>query len=293
MRRIALSKLIEADRRTCASTAIKAATSASAALVRQAVAASGKQPEFAVTLVHQLARQRLVPLIRDTMLAADLMGRRRVMLRVAPVLAKREKIHLAGTVFDETLSLMQKRLALSDAELKKLSDKYADAAFRISDKMTKGLERKLYDQIIESVRNGDLQKDAVASLRGVFEKEGLAPWSNYKLEAVFRTQAQIGYAAGRYSAQQDPAVQDVLWGYEYSAIEDDRTTELCQELDGTKLPKDDPFWGRYTPPNHYNCRSTVLEVFKYEEPEAAAAPDEIEEPADGFRVNFGEALVQL
>ena len=36
-------------------------------------------------------------------------------------------------------------------------------------------------------------------------------------------------------------------------------------LEGVRLPKDDPFWKRYLPPNGWNCRCTVLEIWKDED----------------------------
>lgn len=43
----------------------------------------------------------------------------------------------------------------------------------------------------------------------------------------------------------------------YDAVGDGLTTDLCNRLDRTCLPASDGFWGLYTPPNHFNCRSTI------------------------------------
>jgi uncharacterized protein with gpF-like domain len=57
-------------------------------------------------------------------------------------------------------------------------------------------------------------------------------------------------------------VREKLWGFHYSAIRDGRTSKLCRGLDGTVLPAADPFWQQWTPPNHFNCRSCVIEVWE-------------------------------
>jgi hypothetical protein len=47
---------------------------------------------------------------------------------------------------------------------------------------------------------------------------------------------------------------------------------LCRGLDGTTLPTDAAFWQQWTPPNHYGCRSCVIEVWessKLREPPAS------------------------
>jgi len=48
---------------------------------------------------------------------------------------------------------------------------------------------------------------------------------------------------------------------EFDAVMDGRTTEKCASLNGTRLPKSHPFWNTYYPPNHFNCRSTVRQVY--------------------------------
>ncbi len=58
----------------------------------------------------------------------------------------------------------------------------------------------------------------------------------------------------------DPDVKDITKFWEYVAIEDDRTSEICLALNGVCLPPDDDFWSINYPPNHYNCRSTVIAV---------------------------------
>ena len=54
--------------------------------------------------------------------------------------------------------------------------------------------------------------------------------------------------------------KDILPLLRYSAIEDDRTSDICAPLDGVTLPVDDPFWDSFMPLNHFNCRCTVEQL---------------------------------
>jgi uncharacterized protein with gpF-like domain len=45
---------------------------------------------------------------------------------------------------------------------------------------------------------------------------------------------------------------------------DDRTSEICEPLNGIILPVDDPMWDQYAPLNHFNCRCTLIKIDKYE-----------------------------
>ena len=53
----------------------------------------------------------------------------------------------------------------------------------------------------------------------------------------------------------------VISGFQYSAILDDRTSEICRGLHGKKFKAgDEPI-----PPMHFNCRSVLIPITKYEE----------------------------
>jgi uncharacterized protein with gpF-like domain len=59
----------------------------------------------------------------------------------------------------------------------------------------------------------------------------------------------------------DPDLKGFVVAYEYSAILDDRTTEICEKLHG-KVQRD---WGTMVPPNHYQCRSILVPVTEIDE----------------------------
>jgi len=102
---------------------------------------------------------------------------------------------------------------------------------------------------------------------GVETKEGklLTPWH---LENIVRTNFNDAYNQGRQNMMDDPEVKDIMAGEMFSAIMDDRTTEICQALDGQVFIYGDPDIARYTPPLHYGCRSQLIPVTKYEQFEA-------------------------
>jgi SPP1 gp7 family putative phage head morphogenesis protein len=46
---------------------------------------------------------------------------------------------------------------------------------------------------------------------------------------------------------------------EFVARIDDRTSDICRECNGTRLPAGHPWWRTHTPPLHPHCRSTVVQ----------------------------------
>lgn len=98
----------------------------------------------------------------------------------------------------------------------------------------------------------------------ILSKIGFHENNPFYLETVFRTNTISAYNAGRWEEIQRN--KENIAFLEYVAIDDSRTTEICSALDGIRLPPDDPFWKTHYPPNHFNCRSQVIEV----------SPDEVE-----------------
>lgn len=82
-----------------------------------------------------------------------------------------------------------------------------------------------------------------------------------------------------------------------SVIEDDDTSEICQPLDGICLPVDDDFWNKFYPPNHWNCRTVVLQIDEIDGKEQVSDDDRViegtthadEDMQDIFKNNVGKS----
>ena len=98
---------------------------------------------------------------------------------------------------------------------------------------------------------------------GVETREGklLTP---HHLENIVRTNFSDAYNQGRQDMMEDPDVKDIMAGEAFSAIIDERTTDICLALDGQVFIYGDPDIARYTPPLHYECRSQLIPVTIYE-----------------------------
>ena len=91
----------------------------------------------------------------------------------------------------------------------------------------------------------------------ILKRLGLHEESPYYIETVYRTNYTTAHSVGRWkSAQASPLVSMLR----FVSVSDDRRTDICKELHGMTLVKNDPGWSVYTPPNHFSCRSTILEV---------------------------------
>lgn len=60
-------------------------------------------------------------------------------------------------------------------------------------------------------------------------------------------------------------IKDQLWGYRFVAVDDDRTSEICQWYNGKTFSVDSPELADGTPPLHPNCRSYMEPIYKSED----------------------------
>lgn len=148
-------------------------------------------------------------------------------------------------------------------------------------------DEKIQRAMRESIELGEHVGPALERLDNAFTASGLTPENAYQLETIFRTQCQIAYSGARWNANKKGLIADMLWGYKYVTVGDDRVRPEHDKLDGVTLPVDDPRWDTIFPPNGWNCRCQPIELFEEEaivEPPAGYMPDK------GFAFNPGQVF---
>ena len=89
----------------------------------------------------------------------------------------------------------------------------------------------------------------------------------------------------RFALFEDPALEGLVVAYEYSAVLDDRTTAICESLDGAIYADNSEVWTgspRYIPPNHYNCRSLLIPIFSTDQWDGIESDPPSVDPQEGF-----------
>lgn len=94
---------------------------------------------------------------------------------------------------------------------------------------------------------------AVNPKTGMLEKAQLG--SAWRLETIYRTNAQSGFQKGRYEQQMALARSRPFW--QYVAVMDSRTRPTHAALHGKIWPATSAVWRRIYPPNGFNCRCRV------------------------------------
>jgi SPP1 gp7 family putative phage head morphogenesis protein len=163
-------------------------------------------------------------------------------------------------------------------------------AFWLTDTINMGLLQGVKGAIAAGVQNGADVNSMVKAVGGIFEKyiargeianKEIA--SAARLEAIVRTNTTRVFATSRLQALRENAATGNYPAAEFTAILDDRVSDVCEELDGQVYMLDDPIWGTITPPLHYNCRSTIVGVHVDDLPDELSTPPN----TDDIKTEFG------
>ena len=164
--------------------------------------------------------------------------------------------------YDAAVSVAKRRMNMTKNQIKNLQDLYGSYASNVTHGMGMTVEKKARKAVKEIIERNYHVKKGMAHLRSSLTKAGVTATNPWMLETTVRTQIQIAYSAGRWEGNQIPEIQDVLWGFEYITAGDFRVRPEHEMLEGVRQPKEHPIWTSIWPPNGFNCRCDVIEIYK-------------------------------
>ncbi len=191
--------------------------------------------------------------------ASHLQGRLRA--HMAYKTAARDRLALSDP-FRASIDFLERRLELDPSQIVDLADTYSSDVDTVVRTLGADVNAKIGEAMTGIVRDGLHTSAGMSRLREAFDAAGMGPQADWQLQTLYRTQVQTAYSAGQWNANQDPVIQEILWGYEYSTVGDDRVRPTHAAMDGTRAAKNDPVWDTWFPPCGYNCRCTALEIYQ-------------------------------
>jgi SPP1 gp7 family putative phage head morphogenesis protein len=248
----------------------------------------------------RIITSELTPLVLGALTAGHVSGARRSRMEIPSdrltIAAARDVISLAdNSAFESVVSAMQRRADLTNSDIRAIKKKYGGQAAKVCDTFKAHVNHKLANVMAELTGDGAHIREGKKRLAEAFNALGMSPRNSFTLEGIFRTQSSIAYSSGRWAAEQDPVIQDILWGYRYVTVGDGRVRPEHAGFDGVTLPKDDPEWLSIMPPNGWACRCEAIAVFEERETTRPSPVDvdgrDVTPTVDkGFAVNFGVAI---
>lgn len=215
-------------------------------------------------------------------------------------------------LIDELLKYIFKNRTIAGSPAK-LRSYFADQLMRaLNDGYGASLEHfdfdtpdyNMLDALAKDIVKFSGAKDAVmqkAIARELIGPDGmLREWKDFKTQAYqitsdhsdtwLKAEYNLAIASSQSASKWVQIEQDAndLPVLVFDAVIDKRTTELCRNFDGIRLPITDPFWDMYYVPNHWGERSLVkqdVDNGKFTDKATIIYPEEI--PAI-FRVNLAK-----
>ena len=137
--------------------------------------------------------------------------------------------------------------------------------------------------LFDAIKMGRPLRDIQAELGAAFlpwlgdpnqliDEETLMP---YRLETLVRTNVNEALNEGRKAMFQPEVDSGFITAFQFSAILDARTTEVCKYLDRRFFLPDSPEMDRLSPPRNWNCRSLWIAVTRADGPVQFIRPDEV------------------
>ena len=195
----------------------------------------------------------------------------------------RGKITLADTPTDDELRDILEDF-MNGEDLGEWESVIPQAAIDWLENYTPSLAGNLSNAVLEGIRNvmrDSLQKGSTLQERMKALRDSaseLSRMTDFRIESIARTEITRADTLGRLSSMKS---NDDVIGVEFSAVMDDRTTEICQSRHGLVMRLDDPRLPENTPPIHVRCRSVLLACTVYEYPDGLLTSHEFGEVPAG------------
>jgi SPP1 gp7 family putative phage head morphogenesis protein len=202
--------------------------------------------------------------------------KKKYLAKVEAIIAKKDFEKLA-TVSPDFSGEIAKQYADTMKQLFETGKKTASDEMAVvspeTDKDVRGLYRAQALQMESKISNEiaiTAQSEALYNVaRGAniaFTMELIEKAVDNKLQKIIiasGTQAMGGaFNTGRLTVFE--RYKERIYGFQYTAVIDRRTTNLCLSLNGRVIGPNDPDFFRLSPPNHTNCRSFWVEILKDE-----------------------------
>jgi SPP1 gp7 family putative phage head morphogenesis protein len=152
-------------------------------------------------------------------------------------------------------------ISVQNRSITELTEMYLPSSLKEVDLLHDAFGKAIQRSITESIRSGEHTNSAIARMKETLNQLGLSLKSN-AYETIARTELHKAFEDGRQSINDDPAIQSILLGYTYHAIQDSRTRPEHMQYDGVEVSKNDPLLitlrGLL---DDYQCRCTLTESF--------------------------------
>lgn len=159
--------------------------------------------------------------------------------------------------FSEAINYFTKKAPILYEKLDDITSSVKDTFFYIKRSTELEATKRVLESLKKTLENGGTYQEWKQDISDIADKAGLGEDGWYS-QLVFRQNMANAYQSGRYEQQME---DDEYFSYLlFDGVEDERQTDFCRTYSGKVYKKSDPIWALIYPPNHFNCRSSVIEL---------------------------------
>ena len=135
-------------------------------------------------------------------------------------------------------------------------------SFKMVGDISTDILKRSKNAILDGIKTGMPYREVVKKVT-----EDLKAHTANHIRTIVRTRTTEVFNAGRKTFfDSDETAKDIIIGYQFSAVMDERTTAVCSRLDGRTFDKEGAeYVASITPPIHWGCRSTLVPVTRFED----------------------------
>ncbi len=136
---------------------------------------------------------------------------------------------------------------------------YSGYSLKLKGVLDQDLLQKVKGKIYKGIETGLSIPDIKYSI-----EDTLPSFSDWRLTNIARTETSNTMSKSRMESFSSSEVGGFIVAAQFSSIMDGRTTKICEDRHGIIARLNNPWWNGNTPSLHYQCRSTVIPVSKYD-----------------------------
>jgi SPP1 gp7 family putative phage head morphogenesis protein len=187
--------------------------------------------------------------------------------------------------FEAALEAFQSRRRLTEEELARMLGEERERGVTIARAVGEKAELTVLEELERALEIDGLTIEEFADrIEGLVDADDLPGGLRGYAENAYRTTIATSYEAGRQEEMFDPEVLDLLGGFEWAAVGDERTRPSHAALDGVQFRAEDAARVKI-PPASWMCRCEILAIDAEELDESRVADPSVQDAA--FTEGFG------
>lgn len=203
--------------------------------------------------------EELADMLASTRAYADLLGRRRVLLKTQQIIkfteAEEPNPIIPSVPFQQAIDDLVSRMPVLAKSADEVRQIYAvEHSFALAQSTSANLTERIRDELAKAIREGKPVKDASDLISKIGD------WNYSYANVVYRTNLNTSYHAGQFQILKDPEIREIMPAFRYVATLDTDVRPNHRAMHNLIASVDDEIWLRLSCPLGFRCRCSLVTI---------------------------------